>query len=176
MIYVIAEWPRKLYNSLLVYVFHLPNSTMEMDDWGGNMIYHIFLFWDMDCKRWFISSRNRVYFSSEQGGGKGGCVRNVHVTFTDIFGLQHNRKRVGEKGYAYFPCTPKVTARCICSLNCFIKLLHECTISAARHLTFILMMSVTQPTCDSLFSQQKCLGRGKLHQSLIYTSLFSHSF
>lgn len=31
--------------------------------------------------------------------------------------------------------------------------------SAARHLTFILMMSVTQLTCASLVSQQKCLRR-----------------
>lgn len=34
-------------------------------------------------------------------------------------------------------------------------------VSAERRPTFILMMSITQSTCASLFSQQKCLRRGE---------------
>lgn len=34
-------------------------------------------------------------------------------------------------------------------------------VSTERHPTFIPMMSITQPTCASLFSQQKCLRRGE---------------
>lgn len=105
------------------------------------------------------SSRNRVYFSSEWGREKED-VSAMCMSHSLIFLVCSNSIRETSAAAAL----PK--SHCMLgSLNCFIKRLHECfahsgsDTSVARHLTFILMMSVTQLTWASLVSQQKCLRR-----------------
>lgn len=71
-----------------------------------------------------------------------------------------------------------------CSLKPFIMLYSDCiphsfsNVSVAQHLTFILMMSATQLTCTSFFSQQKCLRRKKLSRISYWfpPHYFSHWF
>lgn len=148
MIYVIAEWPRKLYSSFLVYV-------KAQWKWmiGENMIYPISLFWDMDCKRWFIPAVIEHIFHPNK---EGGCVR-MGMSHLLIFLACNATVKELQKGHS-FP------AGCFYSLNYF-KLLHVwiphswSDVSVAHHLTFIPMMSVTQLTCASSFSQHKCLRR-----------------
>lgn len=137
----------KLYGSLPVYVLHLPSSTMEMDDWKGkyDLSYcfptEIQILKD-DLFRWLFS------------------VHNVCATYLrgcDSEAIKTERGRRLLHSLRAF-CSLKSPRRASSSARPSSPRWHV-YVSAERRPTFSLMMSVTQLTCASLFSQQKCLRR-----------------
>ncbi len=174
MIYVIAEWPRKLYSPLPVYVFHLPNSTMEMDDWGEIwfIIYSCSEIWIVkdDLFRPVIEC---IFHLNKEGGKEdvsAMCMSHSLIFLgcnTTVKGLE-KRIRIPLL-HSQSPCMLTTLLHqafaWVQHLRCTASHLHP---DDVRHPADLRLLRLAAEVPED--------GKAPSHQSLICTSLFSHSF
>lgn len=169
--------------------FCLPNRTKEKDDWEEKyMIYHISLFWDMDCKK------NMIYsvciwghFSSKYGREKEEDMSTACMSHSLIF-LAHDTAIKGlERGmHIVLLQSCSYTAHfSVCSLNCLIERLHERIPRSCFNFLSSCASSYLHPddVCHPVDLRLPLVAaempeeeKAWSHQSLISTSLFSHPF